>query len=1848
MNKMKKLLSVLLAVVLAFSALSVLGSAAKTPYKTVAELEALDAYSPYGQVTRLAAEERMSIIGDTLDILLMQLNINMGTVLDVLGLTVTINLTSIDNLCASFDSFKSTMSNFLYSIAKGIVNLGVLEDLSFSTWQEGMTRDGTAQLTIAFEIFELLSANTAAVDSVLSNGLELGIIAGFIGNLDLSGINELVTDLPSLIKGMLFPMFERWDQTIAEVNSLEDSLTGNGKVLSTLDWVVNNFFTRPMSLSTVKADANGNMTSAHTLPGGDTHRRKFVMGAGNKSIDVYQYYTQSDVDDNAKAREADNRIKELVVGYNFVGTYYLEEEMPGSTTYVYKYTEKDLDGNVLKNPDGTDVKTTLKHYEDGSYWLPEMVADGVEFHVTQETGIDLLYKMIPYVFDAMAPVVINGSVQKLLAGLFGVKWTNLGYITDEAVLAKVQALPGYDASMPVFGEQGEYLWEWSAFGYVENGEATNKDDYYFYRYEDQIFVGDASHANDMIEIIKWGWEVDGTFMNEFIPGNAAATAAGNSYTHLMMSFNNFLVKAANLVLDYDELGISAPVWGDNSNLVSNVKNVAQGIIKYAPETIFGTPYEGTYYDLISSTGVAAGKSEAVQNDLVLTGIAALLIDALAPQAHMPKADSLANQEVKLGGLLAAMVRELATQILPSVDYDSLIYTSYDNGVFLSGKTNSYWLDVLMTIATDLGLKYLTAFADMWEDGAAWTTLGYSQNKTYALADFEANPQAWENKVDYIIDWALTVSDGPPVWNMLNLIDMGDLTINMATNEDPWLKLDKVLDELLFLDQFTSETDLEVGLRGTILDLVDLNWGNILGTPSNAGIFDIPSNSKLRTTNLVDAVSLELRDLINGLFKKIGGGSYELIPSSSVNNLDDLANQTNIKTIAVELVGHIVTAYNNGLLHTALPFLNFFIGWKMDPQVIADPIVNWSHRDGNDYAFIWASSSNPNGYPNNTGDSSIKFTNNSSGMLEKHRDTTTVDHEYAIKILSVTNDASKNTVSVSIPDDTASPYETITMPISINYTAEEAVKFTIKYQYIGKDGNPVGGELEKVMYTLFSNSYEDSNPNGHLADDEDKDYAAITKYKAFYFVEDIQNFVTTFEGGIAYKKATIGINSTKSFSNINYPDTGWVFRGGLANPNDSCDTADSKKHDVADTTYFTGITDRAEAGWASSIDPDNVTSTSGKLYKLNTNLTEEEMPYGAYQPGAVGVKYGSDTKVFGMTFVHINDYDIGDLYNKHMGYDLDSHDINASDTAAATALANYQTALKDVVKYATYPMKTNANQYATTYSGNNTFGGWVGVDGGTATLEEHHVDYVADVMPKIEPAMEALETAYEALKPYLEGGEMASSQGASTAELEAFLEEEGKDEVNFQDYAFYEYFNFADRRTAARNLVKGLYAPEVMDQYYIEGSGIRQAELQSVIDAEANENIAAGITASRSENDPQAVYDSQVAHDTFVAPEYTDLFMDDQVALLKYYKQFALNHPVAADMKFIEREIQYAEYNYPMDDEALYTEASWAKYEAAYNTAVATVSSQKPSEVFGAKYDLMVAMKGLLLKSNSANLNYEGYDRLLEAQAKGDELLAIPYAELVLTEEAVAAGYTVNTALAEVVKAYGYYYVGEDGNTWNLYNDSVLEYLDNDRPNKSTNWRRMDAASGSLNTAVALFENMAAPSEPNTLILNENAPFEAIIDTTNCGDYNGTVYGFDTLGYNDMGEIDGTIADFLSTAYGDEYLEVVVGDSGVETTGTLINVLDEEGNVVETYVYVYFGDVDMDGYLTSNDGFLAEEYEFTYEGLDYSYQLMAVDVDGDGMVSSYDGSFPQEYEFTYEGMPTQAEIAQNVMNNYYEL
>lgn len=185
-----------------------------------------------------------------------------------------------------------------------------------------------------------------------------------------------------------------------------------------------------------------------------------------------------------------------------------------------------------------------------------------------------------------------------------------------------------------------------------------------------------------------------------------------------------------------------------------------------------------------------------------------------------------------------------------------------------------------------------------------------------------------------------------------------------------------------------------------------------------------------------------------------------------------------------------------------------------------------------------------------------------------------------------------------------------------------------------------------------------------------------------------------------------------------------------------------------------------------------------------------------------------------------------------------------------------------------------------------------------------------------------------------------------------------------------------------------------------------------------------------------------------------------------------------------------------------------------------------------------------------------------------------------------------------------------------------------------------------NTAVTIG---SAVTEPNTLVIKDSAPVTPYVDHNNCGDYTATIYGIDTLGWNNDFAIDGTIADCLTTTLGDEYLRITTPDSGVETTGTIIEVLDADmSSVLETYVFVYFGDVDGDGVVGSNDDFVASYYELNYEGITDIAQFMAADLDGDCWPTSMDGFTMSYYEIAYEGLLTQQEYGAVANGNIYEL
>lgn len=1091
MKKSTKLLSVILAVVMIFSTMSVMAFAAKTEYQTSDNLTALDAYSPDGAVTRLSTEERMSVVFDFLDVTLAAANINMGEVINTAGLRLVIDLRSVNALCGTIDSAQALLNNGLVKLVKGL--LGIVKDANLKNWKSGMTREKNAQLDIVNGIATLLNDNAGLVKKVINDGkLDVGIIGNFV---DISGVNKYLSDLPGMLKGLVYPVFARVDDDMTLINTYSTTTENPDTLIKN---VLINAMSKPQSYTSYKEDASGNCISNHiALPTSAEAglRDYYVKGLDSKGayIEVFEY-------DTAKK------------------TYISQDEK------YYKTEETDMEGKgtgvyVYANAAGENVK----YYVKDSYFLPSLATSGKVseiFNLDSNTLVSALYQIAPYVFKDLAPVVLNGSVKMLLAQWFGAEKTELfgGKASEaNAVLAKLPS----DVKAFYSKAAGTYNWEWSDFTIGSDGNG-----YYRLVSKDGLtetwLKFDMSTANSFAKLINWNYTISGDFVDEFMPtaandGSVTASAAG--YTTVLASLNDFVGKAIDTMLS--DTAKAAINWtkGDNTKLIPNLRKALQYVAAYNPEYLFGTGYETVYagyYDTV------VDKSASDQD--VVTALGAIGVKALMPQIILPSAAELKGQNVT--ALLACVIRELATQFVPTYNYDALIYADYNSKTLVKGKDSGYWLDVIFTMGTDIGMKYLSKLADLGSDKAG----GYSvaASKTYKLADFEKNTRAWEDTIDWIIDWALT-SDNEWCWKFQKLINTDGLDLDLATAQDPWVKLDKIIRDVLPVEKIINETAtdgktfLETVLREDIIDrLLNLDVSKLLGTNSVTGILNIPANSTLRTEAMYPAVFRIVRELLNKVLGKVCGNTALI--ADSYNSIDAILQKDAIADLAEKLILGIAYAVKSGgLLDVALPFVNFFLGWTTNAQSYAEPKLTIDKGTLN-YVQL------TNGQMNTT----LKVTNASAGMLLKHGDT--YDHPYVLTLKSVTVNG---TEMLKSGEKKLSPYESTDVTLNAAVPTDSLVKVTAVYSFTFKDGTAYNGDITSTTFEYATN---DATDVGTAWSKEDKKTSIydVVKMKG----ETTTDYLVTNASALASAISNIAVTWT------NQRDTDCKFTNGSISGFDS--------------------------------------------------------------------------------------------------------------------------------------------------------------------------------------------------------------------------------------------------------------------------------------------------------------------------------------------------------------------------------------------------------------------------------------------------------------------------------------------------------------------------------------------------------------------------------------------------------------------------------------------------------------------------------------------------------------------------
>lgn len=1569
MKKSTKLLSVILAVVMIFSTMSVMAFAAKTKYQTSDNLTALDAYSPDGAVTRLSTEERMSVVFDFLDVTLAAANINMGDVINTAGLRLVIDLRSVNALCGTIDSAQALLNNGLVKLVKGL--LGIVKDANLKNWKSGMTREKNAQLDIVNGIATLLNDNAGLVKKVINDGkLDVGIIGNFV---DISGVNKYLSDLPGMLKGLVYPMFARVDDDMTLINTYSTT-TANPDTL--VKKVLINAMSKPQSYTSYKEDASGNCISNHiALPTSAKAglRDYYVKDSDSKGayIEVFEYDTD----------------KKMYVAQE--EKYYKTEEtdMEGKGTGVYVYA----------NAAGENVK----YYVKDSYFLPSLATSGKVseiFNLDSNTFVSALYQIAPYVFKDLAPVVLNGSVKMLLAQWFGAEKTELfGGKASEAtaVLAKLPS----DVKAFYSKAAGTYNWEWSDFTIGSDGNG-----YYRLVSKDGLtetwLKFDMSTANSFAKLINWNYTISGDFVDEFMPtaaNNGSVTASAAGYTTVLAALNDFVGKAIDTMLS--DTAKAAINWtkGDNTKLIPNLRKALQYVAAYNPEYLFGTGYETVYagyYDTVVD--------KSASNQDVVTALGAIGVKALMPQIILPSAAELKGQNVT--ALLACVIRELATQFVPTYNYDALIYADYNSKTLVKGKDSGYWLDVIFTMGTDIGMKYLSKLADLGSDKAG----GYQfeASKTYKLADFEKNTRAWEKTIDWIIDWALT-SDNEWCWKFQKLINTGDLDLDLATAQDPWVKLDKIIRDVLPVEKIINETAtdgktfLETVLREDIIDsLLNLDVSKLLGTNSVTGIFNIPANSTLRTEALYPAVFRIVRELLNKVLGKVCGNTALI--ADSYNSLDAILQKGAIADLAEKLIVGIAYAVKTGgLLDVALPFVNFFLGWTTNAQSYAEPKLTIDKGTLN-YVQL------TNGQMNTT----LKVTNASAGMLLKHGDT--YDHPYMLTLKSVTvNGTEMLTAADKKP---LSPYESKDVTLNAVVHTDSLVKVTAVYSFTFKDGTAYDGDITSTTFEYATNDTADTVGSAWDSGEKKATYLAVDYVK--------MKGATTTDCLVTNPSALASAISNIAVTWTNTRDTDCKFtKGSISGFDANYFESSGQAEALVNKTFLKYVKDDdSYTGNIVTVNPlrlksdvDAATVPSGATYDLGN------------QAVTVSGSHRNRTRTLDMSAP------LGTLYyyngtNVKNAVDSEFKANRDSSKYPAEAWKTYWTALTAAAKLAYGPFKK-------------------------ANIGNYSDDNLTAAVTALETAAKALDTA--STTP------ASGSATVTPAPIEDALKAAG--DINYQNFDLYAYWAY-EKAMKAGNAIIDAYKGPVAPEKYIDGSSLSEAEITAIAN-KANATYKSAIVASMKAPSTEAQNAYMDAVKAYKAPSYSELEVLNSAKNIAWYASFLKSAAVKTEKQFLAKEIAAAKaQGYK---EADYTAGSYARYTKALAAAEALNANAEAlqSEVFDVKYELEIAQRALMPKSASA-LEAGAYTELEAVIAQAKSIFTDNSAYTF--DASKADGLSKTEAYAKLVSVLGYEYTDEKGNTANLYSGSAENYAANDRFYSNVVAAQIDAVVTNLKNAMAPF------------------------------------------------------------------------------------------------------------------------------------------------------------------------------------
>lgn len=881
MKKSTKLLSVILAIVMLFSCMSVMASA----YQAYDDSqEAVYTSNDTGLAMLLTDEQRASWFCDTVNGLLASVNIKASV--PVVG---TIDFTSLDATCDTLASLKGLIG-FM-----GIgLDLGIIEQLDLSTI------DGNESISNAVnmldELVVFLDHNVDTLGNIIGSGVSFGILAGAIP-VDLTKVNEILVNLDDFLKGTIYGLGARKltggigdDPAWRNATLWKDMAAGSKPTLDKIvkDLIVN-LLTTPRHTENI-TDPSQNLICTDPATYGATaamiHHELAVDSAGNPVLD-----------------ENGNQ----VTWYYIYGTTLADG--------TWKFTENSTAGN------GTDDKNYITHWDEDSCLLKNFDTSILNFET--KTLYQMLGDALPWAYDTFGAPNLDGQLRATIMQFCGA--INRA-VTDEAITAQLkekvlayQAIEDNgaangrallsDAMEAKVGEAGNYNFQYISLSGKDIN--TMPDDLYYvvqwgdgWEFYHVDFTQMAGEKLELFKMLNWEWQAPA--WSEIMPTTLDSTS--DSYLrNITDAIGKILNKAVlNLTWAYDSAS------EDNAHFEANVMGLVRKVLKTAPNLIYGKN--------------DAYKAEAIDtqtDEQVIAVLGVDIIEWLMPSIVIP-ADVDCLEAIVVYG-----VREFIAEILPEYNWDTQIKAA---------STDEDYLNIALDMGASIGVYYLKNVM-----GLGTTTNG-SGTTTYTSPDQYIAPSTdcatgWNTKLNYIVDTLLQLW----VPDLTSKIVSRNATVMNGT--DALDKLSIIFNALFpGLLSLISGCDATIGNGTNKACTVDLKVvKNLLAGILDLRIEPIAAKLYRNSTGygnkqLYNAVVNILIDLTTGLGFNDSPDYANLVTSlnnalKATNPLDYLVTNANLKVTVKNLLWSITDDANKGMWVQDLLAILMQVTGKMDDMVL---------------------------------------------------------------------------------------------------------------------------------------------------------------------------------------------------------------------------------------------------------------------------------------------------------------------------------------------------------------------------------------------------------------------------------------------------------------------------------------------------------------------------------------------------------------------------------------------------------------------------------------------------------------------------------------------------------------------------------------------------------------------------------------------------------------------------------------------------------------------------------------------------------------------------------------------------